>query len=51
MKIALLTQYYKPEMGAPQNRLYEMIHGLKECGNEVCIIRQYVSFYFCLSGE
>lgn len=38
MKIALLTQYYKPEMGAPQNRLYEMIHGLKECGNEVCII-------------
>ena len=35
MKIALLTQYYKPEMGAPQNRLYEMIHGLKECGNEI----------------
>lgn len=29
MKIAILTQYYKPEMGAPQNRLYEMAVGLK----------------------
>lgn len=38
MKIALLTQYYKPEMGAPQNRLYEMVRGLKELGNEVYIV-------------
>lgn len=38
MKIALLTQYYKPETGAPQNRLYEMMYGLKKLGNEVCII-------------
>ena len=38
MKIALLTQYYKPEMGVPQNHLFEMIHGLKECGNEVFVL-------------
>ena len=38
MKIALLTQYYKPEMGAPQHRLYEMVRGLKELGNEVYIV-------------
>ena len=38
MKIGLLTQYYKPEMGAPQNRLFEMMRGLRECGNEVCVV-------------
>ena len=38
MRIGLLTQYYKPEMGAPQNRLYEMMRGLRELGHEVCIV-------------
>lgn len=38
MKIALLTQYYKPEMGAPQNRLYEMVTGLKKLGNDLIVI-------------
>lgn len=38
MKIGLLTQYYKPEMGAPQNRLFEMMRGLKDLGNEVCVV-------------
>lgn len=38
MNIALLTQYYKPEMGAPQNRLYEMMKGLADLGNEVSIV-------------
>ena len=38
MRIGLLTQYYKPEMGAPQNRLYEMMRGLSDLGNEVSII-------------
>ena len=38
MKIVLLTEYYKPEMGASQNRLYEMVMGLKEAGNEVCVV-------------
>lgn len=38
MKITLLTQYYKPEMGAPQNRLYEMCVGLKQLGVDISII-------------
>lgn len=38
MKITLLTQYYKPEMGAPQNRLYEMCKGLKDNGADISII-------------
>ena len=38
MKISVITQYYKPEMGAPQNRLYEMCRGLKDNGADVSII-------------
>lgn len=38
MKISVITQYYKPEMGAPQNRLYEMSVGLKQLGADVSII-------------
>lgn len=38
MNIGLLTQYYKPEMGAPQNRLFEMMFGLKRCGNNVVVV-------------
>lgn len=38
MKITLLTQYYKPEIGAPQNRLYEMCMGFKRLGVDVSII-------------
>lgn len=38
MKIALLTQYYKPEMGAPQNRLYEMVTGLAENGCDLRVV-------------
>lgn len=38
MNIGLLTQYYKPEMGAPQNRLFEMILGLKNCGDNVYVV-------------
>lgn len=38
MKVTVLTQYYKPEMGAPQNRLYEMCIGLKEKGVDISII-------------
>lgn len=38
MKIALITQYYKPEMGAPQNRLYEMVTGLKRLDNDLIVI-------------
>lgn len=38
MKITVITQYYKPEMGAPQNRLYEMCRGLKDNGADISII-------------
>ncbi len=38
MRITVLTQYYKPEMGAPQNRLLEMCTGLKKCGADVSVI-------------
>ncbi|MBO6144315.1 MAG: glycosyltransferase family 4 protein [Prevotella sp.] len=38
MRIALLSQYFKPEMGAPQNRLYEMMKGLQALGQDVCVV-------------
>lgn len=38
MRISVITQYYKPEMGAPQNRLYEMCVGLKNLGADVSVI-------------
>lgn len=38
MKIAVITQYYKPEMGAPQNRLYEMCTSLQQLGADISII-------------
>lgn len=38
MKVSVITQYYKPEMGAPQNRLYEMCTGLKKLGADVSVI-------------
>lgn len=38
MRIGLLTQYYKPEMGAPQNRLFEMVRGLSDLGNHIVVI-------------
>lgn len=38
MKIVILTQYFLPEMGAPQNRLFDMAKGLKKMGWEVCVV-------------
>ena len=38
MRISVITQYYKPEMGAPQNRLFEMCVGLKNLGTEISVI-------------
>ena len=38
MRIGILTQYYKPEMGAPPNRLFEMVSGLQKCGNNVVVV-------------
>jgi glycosyltransferase involved in cell wall biosynthesis len=33
-----LTQYFSPEIGAPQNRLYELATGLKKRGWEVAVV-------------
>ena len=38
MRILILTQYYLPETGAPQNRLSSLAFYLKEFGNEVEIL-------------
>jgi len=38
MKILLLTQYYPPEIGAPQNRLSELAIRLKAMGEEIIVL-------------
>jgi glycosyltransferase involved in cell wall biosynthesis len=38
MKIAILTQYYPPEIGAPQTRLSELAKHLAGCGHEVTVL-------------
>lgn len=37
-KVTLITQYFRPEMGAPQSRLYELAVGLQKVGFDVSII-------------
>ena len=38
VKLVILTQYFYPEMGAPQNRLYELALALRELGWNVEVI-------------
>lgn len=38
MKLVILTQYFPPEVGAPQNRLYELAVRLQKKGVEVTIL-------------
>jgi len=38
MKLLILTQYFPPEVGAPQNRLYELAIRLKQKGAEISIL-------------
>ena len=38
MKILILTQYYPPEIGAPQNRLHELAVRLKERGVHIEVL-------------
>lgn len=38
MKLLILTQYFPPEVGAPQNRLYELAVRLQEKGMEVSVL-------------
>jgi len=37
-RLVILSQYFPPEMGAPQSRLYETAKGLKQLGWEVTIL-------------
>ena len=38
MKILFLTQYFPPEIGAPQNRLFELAVRLQKKGSEVTVL-------------
>ncbi len=38
MKLLILTQYYPPEIGAPQNRLHELAIRLKSMGIEIEVL-------------
>lgn len=38
MKFAILTQYYPPEIGAPQTRLSELAKHLSACGHDVTVL-------------
>jgi glycosyltransferase involved in cell wall biosynthesis len=38
MKITILTQYYPPEHGAPQNRLHDLARRWVEAGEEVVVL-------------
>lgn len=38
MKILILTQYFPPEVGAPQNRLFELAIRLKRMGADISVL-------------
>lgn len=38
MKITILTQYYPPETGAPQNRLSDLARRMTDAGHEVTVL-------------
>jgi len=44
MKILILTQYFPPETGAPQNRLYEIALRLKAFGAEVSVLTGFPNY-------
>lgn len=44
MKILLLTQYFPPETGAPQNRLYDLALKLQEMGANVRILTAFPNY-------
>ncbi len=37
-KIIILTQYYPPEHGAPQNRLHDLAKRMKEAGHQITVL-------------
>ena len=44
MKILILTQYFPPETGAPQNRLFELALKMKDLGAEVSILTGFPNY-------
>lgn len=38
MRLLIFTQYYPPEMGAPQARLYELARRLRDKGHEITVL-------------
>ncbi len=44
MKILILTQYFPPETGAPQNRLYEIALRLQSFGAEVSVLTGFPNY-------
>ncbi len=44
MRILILTQYFPPETGAPQNRLYDLALKLEEKGAEVSILTAFPNY-------
>ena len=38
MKLLILTQYFPPEVGAPQNRIFELAIRLKKMGVDVSVL-------------
>ena len=46
MKLLILTQYFPPETGAPQNRLFELAIRLKSKGVDVDILTATLKWKF-----
>jgi len=44
MQILLLTQYFPPETGAPQNRLYDLALKLQELGASVSVLTAFPNY-------
>ncbi len=44
MKILILTQYFSPEVGASQTRLYETVKALQRCGLDVEVFTSMPSY-------
>ncbi len=38
MRVTLLTQYYPPEIGAPQRRLYQLVERLSARGHQITVL-------------
>lgn len=44
MKLVFLTQYFPPEIGAPQTRLFELARGLKKRGHEITVLTAFPNY-------